>query len=172
MDSSSLNLDYSNYLPSADALPESLKKLSLAANGLTEIRLDHLLKLEEVDLGYNKLTSAVSVPATLTSLNLEYNKVSVAALDLPGSLVSLNLRHNGLGPSGARLLAPKLSGLSKLKFLDLAYNNLGKQGLRALLVVLPSLPSLEILSLDDDDDVHRAREDHLVDDAASACLFC
>ena len=77
------------------------------------------------------------------------NETLVYVLPQLTNLRTLDLSSNGLGPDGAKALAPVLGGLTKLYELDLSCNSLGPDGGRRIASILPRMNSLEHLNLND-----------------------
>ena len=141
-----LNLDNSSFGGHPDALEilfsceAALRSLSLGGNGLT-----------------SQCLSALRFNSTLTSLNLENNKLGhdisplSAALTFNSALTRLNLDDNGLGAAGVQLLAEGLASNSTLKRLDLEWNDMSHEGARHLhdlLLVNSTLTTLKLGSND------------------------
>lgn len=111
------------------SLPRHLQALVMPHNCVATLGARDLVSaraLAELNLAYNRLTSAHMHPAAfrrlraLCSLDLAGNQLSRLPEGLPASLRSLRLQHNQL-----RALEPEqLAGLNKLRELSLAYNRL------------------------------------------------
>lgn len=118
----------------SEKLPQTLSKLSLRGNRLTDSVLQKLTQnsqsLTELDLSLNRITS-VGLSHILES-------------NLKNSLEVLNISSNNLGVQGCQLLAQTL--FPKLKTLGLTSINMGDEGLAAL-ASGQSFPSLESLNI-------------------------
>lgn len=116
-----LNLS-TNHLKFVEFENVELKVLDLHNNKIQAVKLRKSFSLKSVNLGRNNITNTlnISLPATLTDLDLSHNKITNFERDFLKKLYALkniNLAHCGLHVLNAEtILQPSL------KYLDLSYN--------------------------------------------------
>ncbi|KAG0274110.1 hypothetical protein BGZ96_004491, partial [Linnemannia gamsii] len=101
------------------------------------------------------LAEALKTNSTLTTLDLQYNKVGphevqamAEALRTNSTMITLHLGNNMIGDSGAQSLSVALRTNSTLITLSLDHNSIGDEGAQVLSEALKTNPTLITLSLD------------------------